>query len=129
MTAGRAPRVTELGILSIGLVAAGVIYLAAYMPKKAPTGIAVALLAAAVAVFAANVAMLMREQGFAWWRFKIVARWMLLVYLVIAGMIEYAFLYDHTKGTTLVLLTALLAMFTVNVPLIVAFTVARYETG
>ncbi len=122
-----APRVTELGMASIGLVAAGVIYLAAYLPRRAPLGPAVGLLAAAAAVFVLNVIFLSRQHDFAWWRFGQVARWMLLVYGVIAGMLEYTFIYDHTRGALLVLMSLLLAVFAINVPLIAAFTVARYQ--
>jgi hypothetical protein len=121
------PKVTELGMLSIGLVAAGVIYLAASLPRHAALGPAVALLAAAAAVLALNLAVLARRPGFAWRRFRLVAGWMLLVYVVISGMIEYAFVYDHTRGAVLLVMTLLLAIFTLNVPLIAAFTVARFE--
>jgi hypothetical protein len=121
------PRVTELGMVSIGLVAAGVIYLAAYLPRTAPLGPAVALLCAAVAVLGVNAFLLSRQPDFAWWRFWEVFRWMLLAYAVIAGMIEYAFIYDDTRGAVLAVMTLLLATFTLNVPLIAAFTVARYE--
>jgi hypothetical protein len=121
------PRVTELGMASIAFVAAGVIYLAAYLPKHAPLAPAVALLAVAGGVLAANCGLLARTAGFAWWRFAQVARWMLLVYLVFAAMIEYAFIYDHTRGATLAVMTLLLATFTLNVPVIAGFTVARYE--
>jgi hypothetical protein len=122
-----APRVTELGMASIGLVAAGVIYLAAYLPRKAPLGPAAVLLTAAAAVLLLNVVLLARQPAFAWRRFGQVARWMVLAYGVIAGMIEYAFVYDHTHGAVLVVMSLLLAVFALNVPLIAAFTVARYE--
>ena len=121
------PKVTELGMASIGFVAAGVIYLAAYLPRKAPLGPAVGLLAVAVALLVVNLALLARAPGFAWSRFGQVARWMLLVYGVVAGMIEYAFVYDHTRGAVLLVMTLLLAIFALNVPLIAAFTVARFE--
>jgi hypothetical protein len=127
MDKARAPKVTELGMVSIAFVAAGVIYLAAYVPRHAPLGPAVALLAAAVVVLAVNVALLVRQPRFAWWRFRQVMGWMLLVYAIVAGMIEYAFVYDHTGGVVLVVMTCLLATFTVDVPLISAFTVARFE--
>jgi hypothetical protein len=120
-------RVTELGMASIGLVAAGVIYLAAYLPRHAPLGPAIGVLVAAVLVLAVNAALLARQPRFAWWRFRQVFGWMLLVYLVVAGMIEYAFVYDHTRGAVLVVMTCLLATFTLNVPLISGYTVARYE--
>jgi hypothetical protein len=115
-------------MLSIALVAAGVIYLAAYLPKHAPLGPAVALLVAAVLVLAVNFALLARRPRFAWWRFWQVAGWMLLVYLVVAGMIAYAFVHDGTGGAVLAVMTCLLATFTLNVPLISAYTVARFET-
>jgi hypothetical protein len=121
------PRVTELGMASIALVAAGVIYLAAHLPRHASLAPAVALLAAAAALLAVNVVFLARRPAFAWTRFRQVAGWMLLVYAVIAGMIEYAFVYDHTRGATLLVMTLLLAVFTLNVPLIAGFTVARFE--
>jgi hypothetical protein len=121
------PRVTELGMLSIGLVAAGVIYLAAYLPRRAPLLPAVILLAAAVAVLALNVFLILRRPGFALWRFRQVAGWMLLVYLVVAGMLEFTFLRDHTHGAILVLMTCLLATFTLNVPVLAGYTVARFE--
>ena len=123
----QAPRVTELGMVSIALVASGVIYLAAYLPGRAPLVPAVVLTLAAVAVLVANVALLARHPGFAWWRFSQVARWTLLAYVVVAGMLEFTFLYDHTRGAVLALLTVLLTTFTLNVPLLVAFTVARFE--
>jgi hypothetical protein len=68
-----------------------------------------------------------RIEDFAWARFKQVAGWFLLAYAVIAGMIEYAFIYDHTRGTQLVILTLMLVLFMLNVPVLAAFTVARYE--
>ena len=53
--------------------------------------------------------------------------WLLLAYLVVGGMIVYAFVYDHTRGSTLALLTLLLAVYVVDIALIPAYTVARYE--
>jgi hypothetical protein len=125
----REPRVTELGMLSIGLVAAGVIYLAAYLPRRAPIVPAIVLLVLAGAVLVANIVLLSRRPRFAWWRFRQVAAWMLLVYLVVAGMLEFTFVYDHTHGAVLVVMTLLLAVFTLNVPLLSGWTVARFETG
>jgi hypothetical protein len=120
-------RVTELGMVSIGLVAAGVIYLAAYLPKHAPLAPAAILLSLAAGVLAANLLSLTRVPGFAWWRFRQVAGWMSLVYLVVAGMLEFTFVYDHTHGAVLVVMTLLLAVFTLNVPLLSGWTVARFE--
>jgi hypothetical protein len=104
-----------------------VIFNAAYLPKHAPTSVAVLILVVAAALEATNLFLVSRIENFAWDRFKQVAGWFLLAYAVIAGMIEYAFIYDHTRGTQLVILTLMLVLFMLNVPVLAAFTVARYE--
>jgi hypothetical protein len=127
MAGRRLPPVTQLGAASLGFVAAGVIYLAAYLPKHAPLGVAIACLGCAAALLAVNAALLGRVRAFAWGRFFQVLRWGLLAYVVVAGMLEYTFLYDHTHGWLLAIMTCMLVLFTVNVPLLLAFTVARYQ--
>jgi hypothetical protein len=121
------PPVTEVGAASMIAIVVGVIFNASYLPKHAPTGVAVAILAVAAALLLANAFLLVRIDDFAWWRFRQVGRWALLAYVVIGGMIEYAFVYDHTRGTQLAILSAMLALFMVNVPILIAFTVARYQ--
>ncbi len=51
----------------------------------------------------------------------------LLAYIVIAGMLEYTFIYDHTRGSLLAVMTLMLVTFTLNVPILLAFTVARFQ--
>jgi hypothetical protein len=123
----KVPPVTALAMLSIGLIAGGVSYLASYLPKHAPLGPAVGLLAAAAVVLAASIVLLVRQHEFAWRRFFQVARWGLVAYIVIAGMIEYAFVYDHTRGSVLVVMTLMLVVFTLAPPVLLAFTVARFQ--
>jgi hypothetical protein len=55
-----------------------------------------------------------------------VARWALLAYLVIAGMIEFAFIHNHAGGAPLLVLSMMLLMFALDVPLSIGFTVARF---
>ena len=123
----KVPPVTALGMVAIGFVAAGVSYLAAYLPKHAPLGPAIACLVLAVAVLVASVVLIAREPKFAWRRFFQVAGWTLLAYLVIAGMIEYAFVYDQTRGAVLAVMTLMLLTFTLTVPVLLGFTVARFQ--
>ncbi len=123
----KVPPVTFLGMASIAFIAGGVSYLAAYLPKHAPLGPAVGLLIAAAIALAAAVVLLARERDFAWQRFIQVGAWTLLAYVVIAGMIEYAFVYDHTRGAVLVVMTLMLVIFLLAPPLLVAFTVARFQ--
>jgi hypothetical protein len=120
------PPVTQLGMASLALIVIGGIYLAAHLPSHVPLGPAIGLLVASTLLLLINVVALSRVEDFAWGRFFGVAKWSLLGYLVIAGMIEYAFLYDHIGGGPLVILTLSLAVFAVHVPMLVGFTVARY---
>jgi len=127
MSERRLPPVTALGMLSLALVLAGGIYLSAHLPEHVPLGPAVALLAASVLVLAVNLIALARVEGFPWGRFFAVAKWALLAYASISAMIEYVFLRDSTSGGALVVLTLSLAVFAVNVPLLIGFTVARFD--
>ncbi|HTX47331.1 MAG TPA: hypothetical protein VMD48_13695 [Solirubrobacteraceae bacterium] len=126
MTEQRLPPVTELAMASLALIVAGGIYLSSHIPQHVPLGPAIGLLAASIVLLVINIALLARVPDFAWSRFFAVARWSLLAYTVIAGMIEYVFLQNHVSGGPLVVLTLSLAVFAVHVPPLMGFTVARY---
>jgi hypothetical protein len=128
-TERRLPPVTQMGMLSLALIVAGGIYLAAHLPHRVPLTPAIVLLACSALLLAGNLAALARVQNFAWKGFFEVARWALLAYVVIAGMIEYAFLRDHVSGGALVVLTLSLVVFAVHVPVLIGFTVARYDNA
>jgi len=121
------PPVTELGMLSLALIVIGGIYLSANIPNHVSLAPAVALLAASIALLLINMLLLARTRGFAWERFFGVAKWAFLAYLVIAAIIEYAFLRNHVRGGTLVVLTLSLVVFAVHVPMLIGFTVARFD--
>jgi len=123
----RFPPVIEIGAASMVLVIVAVIYIASYLPRHAPLLPAVVLLCASGALYVGNMIVLSRLRDFAWWRFAQVARWGLLAYLVIAGMLEFTFIYDATRGSLLAVMTLSLLLFTLNVPILLAFTVARYQ--
>jgi hypothetical protein len=127
MTERRFPPFTQIGMASLTLIVAGGIYLSSHLPQHVPLGPAVALLAASAALLAGNLLSLTRVQDFAWERFRQVAKWALLAYLITAGMIEYAFLRDHLSGGPLVVLTLSLAVYAMQVPTLIGFTVARYD--
>ena len=129
MTERRYPPFTQLGMLSLALIVIGGIYLASHLPEHVPIGPAVALLVASVLVLTLNLLLLRRVEGFAWHRFFYVAKWALLAYAITAGMILYAFLRDHVSGASLVILTLSLLVYAVQVPTLIAFTVARYDTS
>jgi hypothetical protein len=122
------PPVAQLATLSLALVIAGGIVMVSTMFPAPSFAVPVALLALSALLLVANVVLLVTLPDFAWRTFSIVGRWALLAYAISGGMIEFAFLHNHVSGTTLLLLTLMLLMFVINVPLIISFTVARYET-
>jgi hypothetical protein len=123
----RLPPVAEMTVGSMVLVIIGGIYLAAHIPQSVPLGPAAGLLVASGALLLATIMALRRLREFAWGTFFLVARWALLAYAVIAGMLEYVFVADHTRGGTLVVLTLMLLIYAVDIPVILAFSVARYQ--
>ena len=92
-----------------------------------PIGPSLGLLIAAGAVLVVNVILIARFRPFAWKSFFLVGRWTSLAYFVIAGMLEFIFVFDHTSGSTLVLITLSLVVFAIDIPLLLSFSVARYQ--
>ena len=127
MNERRLPPVTQIGMTSLALIVAGGIYLAAHLPNHVPLAPAIALLTVSVLLLAGNLALLARVPDFPWSRFFDIAKWALLAYSIIAGMIEYSFLRDHITGGVLVVLTLSLVVFAVHVPVLIGFTVARFD--
>jgi hypothetical protein len=131
-TAGDVPRrlppVSELAVVSLALTIVGGVLMASHAPRRPPLGLPVVFLAVSALLVAADVVILTRLRDFAWSQFFMVARWALLAYVISAGMIELAFVRDHTRAAPLAVLTAMLVIFAVDVPLIIAYTVARYSS-
>jgi hypothetical protein len=124
---GALPPVAEVGVASLALIIVGGIYMASYVPRRPPLAVPTVLLVASAALLVLDAAWLARLRDFAWDRFRQVGRWALLAYIVSAGMIEFAFVRDHTRGGPLIVVTLMLVIFAVDVPLIIGFTVARYH--
>lgn len=121
------PPVARLATLTLALVVAGGIIMAAQYGRSPSLVAPVALTIAAGVVLVANVVVLSRIKAFAWDVFFRVFGWALLAYLVFAGILEFVFVYDHTPGRQLALFSAMLALFAVDVPMLLAFSVARYQ--
>ena len=121
------PPVTQVGMLSLALIVSGGIYLSAHLPNRVPLTPAVILLVLSALLLVGNLVAIRSIEGFAWDRFVGVAKWALLAYVITAGLIEYAFLRDDVSGGALVVLTLSLAVYAVHVPMLIGFTVARYD--
>jgi hypothetical protein len=124
----RYPPIAGMLIVSLALVVVGGILLASYAPRRPPLAVPVALAAVSAVLLLSGGYLLSRLRPFAWDRFRTVGRWALLAYVISAGMIAFAFVRDHTRGAPLAVVLVMLVIFAVDVPLIIAFTVARYSS-
>lgn len=122
----RLPPIAEIAVAAMTLIIVGGITLASRLPRPAPLPVLVALLAVAAVLVLADVVLLTRLREFAWSVFFRVAKWSLLAYAVMYGMLEFTFIYDHVPGSTLVVLTLMLVVIAIDVPLLFGFSVARY---
>ena len=120
------PPVAWLATTALALVVAGGIVMASYAPRRPPLAVPTVLLGLSVLALAAAWALLVRQRDFAWRTFARVLRWALLAYVLSAGMIEFAFVRDHTRGAPLLVVSGLLVIFATSVPTTIAVTTARY---
>jgi hypothetical protein len=126
--ARRFPPVAELAVVSLALVVVGGILMASYVPRRPPLGVPIAIAVVSAALLLTGGYLLSRLRPFAWDRFFLVFRWALLAYVISSAMIGFAFIRDHTRGAPLAVVLVMLVIFALDVPLIIAFTVARYDS-
>jgi hypothetical protein len=120
------PPIGWLSTGALAMVIIGGILMASYAPRKAPLGAAAALLVAGALLLLAAGVLLASLKNFSRTTFLKVFKWAIFADLVTAAMIEFAFVRDHTRGASLLIVTCMLVVFTLSVPTTIAFTVARY---
>ncbi|MBI5088412.1 MAG: hypothetical protein HZB15_05995 [Actinobacteria bacterium] len=114
-------------MLSLAAVVVGGIWLGTHATERPPLALPTVLLVVAAVLLAVGVVMIVRLPDFSWSTFVRVGRWALLAYVISAGMIEFAFVHNDTRGSPLAVATGLLVIFALDVPFLIATTVARYE--
>lgn len=124
----RLPPIAQLTVCSLALVVIGGILMASYAPRQPPLAVPAALAAVSAVLTLTSGLLLSRLEQFAWPRFFLAFRWALLAYVISAGMIGFAFVRDHTRGAPLALVIVMLVIFALDVPVVIAFTVARYSS-
>ena len=121
------PKAVEVVTVSLAAVVVGGVWLGSHAPRRPSLAFPTGLLAVAAALLLAGIAMIIRYAGFSWNTFVRVGRWALLAYIIAAGMIEFAFVRNHTRGAPLAVVTGMLVVFALDVPFLIATTVARYD--
>ena len=121
------PPVMPIAIVTLALVVTGGIIVAAQYGRAAHLTIPTVLLGVAAVLLLVNAVLIARISAFAWPVFFRVLGWALLAYCVIAGILEYVFVYDHTPARLLALFSGMLVLFAIDVPLMLAYSVARWQ--
>jgi uncharacterized membrane protein YoaK (UPF0700 family) len=121
------PKAVEVVTVSLAAVVVGGVWLGSHAPRRPPLGLPTVLLVIAGVLLLVGVILVTRVAGFAWSTFVRVGRWALLAYVIAGGMIEFAFVRNHTRGAPLAVVTGMLVVFALDVPFIIATTVARYD--
>ncbi|MGZ4674715.1 MAG: hypothetical protein ACXV8K_18800 [Ilumatobacteraceae bacterium] len=121
------PKAVEVVTVSLAAVVVGGVWLGSHAPRRPPLALPTVLLVVSALLLLVGVAMITRFTGFSWTTFVRVGRWALLAYIIAAGMIEFAFVRNHTRGAPLAVVTGMLVVFALDVPFLIATTVARYD--
>ena len=121
------PPAVEAVVVSLAAVVVGGVWLGSHAPRRPPLALPTVLLIVAAVLLLAGLAMITRVADFSWNTFVRVGRWALLAYVISAGMIEFAFVKNDTRGAPLAVVTGMLIVFALDVPFIIATTVARYD--
>ena len=121
------PPVMPVAISTLILVVASGIVIAANYGRNVNLTVPRILLGLAAVLLVVNVVLIARIKAFAWPVFWRVIGWALLAYAVITGILAFVFIYDHTPARVLVMFIGMLVLFALDVPLMLSYSVARWQ--
>ncbi|HEY7465144.1 MAG TPA: hypothetical protein VIB47_00470 [Dehalococcoidia bacterium] len=121
------PPIAELAIAAMALVIIGGTYIAAHIPREVPLLLPTILAVLAGALLMVNLLLLRGIKEFAWATFRLVFGWSLAGYGVIAALLTYVFVRSDIPGDVMAFLAAMLVIYALDIPLLLAFSVARYQ--
>ncbi len=121
------PPVIAIAMVSLALAVTGGIFLAANAMQDPSLALPATLEIGAIVLELVAFVLALRIRPFAWDRFRQVYLWAFLAYAIQGGMIEFSFIRNDTPNGPLVWLTLGIVAFSTLVPLMIAFTVARYQ--
>jgi len=124
---GDLPPVTELAIGTMALVIIGGTFIAAHIPRDVPLLLPSILAVVAGALLLLNLILVRGIEQFAWGVFRLVFVWSFAGYGVIAALLVYVFVRGDIPGDVMGFLAAMLVIYALDIPLLFAFSVARYQ--
>lgn len=121
------PPIVAVGMVALTLAITGGILVVSQIGERSRLMVPSVFMGAGIILEVVSVAMLVTVRPFAWSRFVQVFRWALLAYIAQSAIIEWSFIKNDVPGRPLAALSAGLVVFATAVPLMIAFTVARYQ--
>lgn len=121
------PPVVPVAMLALALAVTGGVILAAGAMTDPSLVVPGVLVVAAVVMEIVAAVMMTSIRPFAWVRFRQVAAWALLAYAIQSAVIVFAFVVNDVPAGPMALFSIGLVVFATDVPLMIGFTVARYE--
>ena len=121
------PPIAQICVTVLIFMVIGGVFVAAHLPAHVAMTFPTVMITLATAVLLANMVMLSRIDGFAWQSFFKVARWTILAEGIVAGMLEYVFIYDGTRGSVLFLMSSALVIFVLDLSVLFGFSVALFQ--
>jgi len=121
------PPITQICVVVLASMVIGGVYVAAHLPTHVAMTLPTILIAFSGVLLLANMVLLSRIPVFAWKSFFKVARWTFLAEGIVAGMLEYIFVFDGTRGSVLLLMTSALVIFVLDLSVLFGFSVAQFQ--
>lgn len=121
------PPVIALGMIALSLAVVGGVLIASQIGTEPSLLIPRVFVVIALVLEAVAVVMMLRIRPFAWALFRKVFGVALCAYIVQSGIIGWTFIKNDVPTGPFVVLTGGLVVFATIVPLMIAFTVARYQ--
>ncbi|MGB3411044.1 MAG: hypothetical protein WBA45_07580 [Microthrixaceae bacterium] len=124
----KVPPVIPVAMLGLTLaIVAGILVIAQIGEEPALT-LPTIFVAGAVLLEIIAIIMAATIRPFAWAQFAVVFRWALLAYVLQSSIIEWSFIINDVPGRPLAVLTVGIVVFATVVPVMIAFTAARYQS-
>lgn len=121
------PPIAQICVVALISMVIGGVYVAAHLPAHVSMALPTALIVFSEMMLVVSMVMLSRIPVFAWQSFFKVAKWTFLAEGIIAGMLEYIFVFDGTRGAVLVLMTSALIIFVLDLSVLFGFSVAQFQ--
>jgi hypothetical protein len=122
------PPVVIVAMAALTLAITGGILVVAQIGEEPRLAVPTLFVVGAAVLEIAAVVMSATVRPFAWARFFLVFRWALLAYALQSAVIAWSFVINDVPGRPLAVLLVGLVVFATIVPLMIAFTVARYQS-